>query len=33
VIFEYSAGNHSLWRALANAAATIWVERDGRLRL
>jgi hypothetical protein len=31
VIFEYNAGNHSLRRALANAAATIWVERDGRL--
>lgn len=31
VIFEYNAGNHSHRRALANAAATIWVERDGRL--
>jgi len=31
VIFEYNAGNHSLRRALANAAATIWVEQDGRL--
>jgi hypothetical protein len=31
VIFEYNASNHSLRRALANAAATIWVERDGRL--
>jgi Alpha-L-arabinofuranosidase len=31
VIFEYNAGNHSFRRALANAAATIWVERDGRL--
>jgi Domain of Unknown Function (DUF1080)/Alpha-L-arabinofuranosidase C-terminal domain len=30
VIFEYNAGNHSLRRALANAAATIWVECDGR---
>jgi alpha-L-arabinofuranosidase len=31
VIFEYNAGNHSQRRALANATATIWVERDGRL--
>jgi len=31
VIFEYNAGNHSQRRALANAAATIAVERDGRL--
>ena len=31
VIFEYNAGNHSQRRALANAAATIWVQRDGRL--
>ena len=31
VIFEYNAGNHSMRRALANAAATIWVQRDGRL--
>jgi alpha-L-arabinofuranosidase len=31
VIFEYNAGNHSHRRALANAAATIWVQRDGRL--
>ncbi|MFO1514113.1 MAG: hypothetical protein U1F83_14565 [Verrucomicrobiota bacterium] len=31
VIFEYNAGNHSQRRALANAAATIRVQRDGRL--
>jgi len=31
VIFEYNAGNHSQRRALANAAATIQVQRDGRV--
>jgi hypothetical protein len=31
VIFEFNAGNHSLRRALANAAAINRVERDGRI--
>ncbi|MGH7969507.1 MAG: alpha-L-arabinofuranosidase C-terminal domain-containing protein, partial [Limisphaerales bacterium] len=31
VIFEYNAGNHAHRRALANASATIWAQRDGRL--
>ncbi len=31
VIFEFNAGNHSLRRALANAAAINVIERDGRL--
>lgn len=31
VIFEFNAGNHAQRRALANAAALIQVERDGRL--
>jgi alpha-L-arabinofuranosidase len=31
VIFEFNAGNHSLRRALANAAAINLVERDGRI--
>jgi len=31
VIFEFNAGNHSQKRALANAAAINWIERDGRL--
>ncbi len=31
VIFEFNAGNHAQRRALANAAAINWVERDGRL--
>jgi hypothetical protein len=31
VIFEFNAGNHSLRRALANAAAINAVERDGRI--
>jgi alpha-L-arabinofuranosidase len=31
VVFEYNSGNHSIRRALANAIATIAIERDGRL--
>jgi hypothetical protein len=31
VIFEFNAGNHSQRRALANAAAILQVERDGRI--
>jgi hypothetical protein len=31
VIFEFNAGNHSLRRALANAAAINRLERDGRI--
>ncbi len=31
VVFEFNAGNHSQRRALANAMAINWVERDGRL--
>jgi hypothetical protein len=31
VVFEYNAGNHGMRRALANATATIRVERDGRI--
>ncbi|MGA2069020.1 MAG: family 16 glycoside hydrolase [Thermoguttaceae bacterium] len=31
VVFEYNAGNHAVKRALANAATTLAIERDGRL--
>ncbi len=31
VVFEYNSGNHAVRRALGNALATNWIERDGRL--
>jgi hypothetical protein len=31
VVFEYNAGNHAIKRALANAIATLQIERDGRI--
>jgi hypothetical protein len=31
VVFEYNSGNHSVRRALGNALATNWIERDTRL--
>jgi len=31
VVFEYNAGNHAMRRALGNALASNWIERDGRL--
>jgi hypothetical protein len=31
VVFEYNAGNHAMRRALGNALATNWIERDGRV--
>ena len=31
VVFEYNANNHDVRRALGNALATNWIERDGRL--
>ncbi|HEX4000087.1 MAG TPA: alpha-L-arabinofuranosidase C-terminal domain-containing protein [Pirellulales bacterium] len=31
VVFEFNSGNHAVKRALANALATLAIERDGRL--
>jgi hypothetical protein len=31
VVFEYNSGNHAMRRALGNALATNWIERDGRV--
>jgi hypothetical protein len=31
VVFEYNSGNHAMRRALGNALATNWIERDARL--
>ena len=31
VVFEYNSGNHAMKRALANALATLAIERDGRV--